>query len=60
MNSLVAEEDFGKVESVTIAPAGTAGSAARVAAARTEKSMGQARVTSTRLVALKTYLDEPA
>ncbi len=60
LNKLASEADFGKVETVVITPAGTAGSDARAVAVKAEKSMGQARVTNTRLVALKTYLDEPA
>ncbi len=60
LNKLASESDFGKVETVTITPAATAGSDAQAVAVKAEKSMGRARVTATRLVALKTYLDEPA
>jgi len=56
-------KEFGKVESVTITPltdVATTGSGAPVSAANRERSLGRARVTSTRLSALKTYLEEPA
>jgi hypothetical protein len=51
-------EDFGKVTAVNIEAVATAGGAEN--AGKSEKSMTRARVTSTRLTALKGYLDESA
>lgn len=50
-------ENFGKVTAVNIEAVATAGGAC---AGKSEKSMTRARVTNTRLTALKGYLDESA